>query len=539
MHKQTAANHTCSLSKQSAKETPLMLTRRAAAAAARRGAREAARAARAARAHRRQPQPHEVLDRRREPRAAARRGVDRARVAREQRVHEQRVVGAHRRLERGRGGAGSAALARRRGRRRRRRLREALALAQHRGTVLRAERDRVGEPRLEQRREAAGSTAAAAAAARERPRRRAGVGRARRRAQREVVGAAAQRVVDLRPRGVLAAGLLEVERAAVLEAHREVRLHVAQAVGVAAALRDGAVLRDRAAHVAREEAREVRAAALHERVEELTAGPAGPTAAVAAAAVTAAAAAGAEPPRARRREDVAKQLPHARHRGRARRRAAGAAALLVGGARRAKLGDRVDGLVARRRRVEAPHDGEVRRLARAQPRAAGRPRTAARARRDGAKRQLGRAADAAAKAAAEPRVRRDRAEQPPLVRRPVARHRLVEVALEREDAVLLRLLDRREHARLLDLREVVVDIRGAHAGTAAAKDVGDLRRELERRDVLLQAPRVEALVGEQAARGGLVGGAAHAARARARHLAALQQALQVALHDRVAMVVLW
>lgn len=49
---------------------------------------------------------------------------------------------------------------------------------------------------------------------------------------------------------------------------------------------------------------------------------------------------------------------------------------------------------------------------------------------------------------------------------------------------------------------------------------------------------VKALVSQQAARGRLVGGAAHAAGARARRLAALQQALQVALHHGVAMVVL-
>lgn len=46
-------------------------------------------------------------------------------------------------------------------------------------------------------------------------------------------------------------------------------------------------------------------------------------------------------------------------------------------------------------------------------------------------------------AAAEAGVGRDRAHEAPLVRCPVARHRLVQVALKRQDAVLLRLLRRR------------------------------------------------------------------------------------------------
>jgi hypothetical protein len=65
-----------------------------------------------------------------------------------------------------------------------------------------------------------------------------------------------------------------------------------------------------------------------------------------------------------------------------------------------------------------------------------------------------------------------------------------------------------------------------------------VRRQLQHGHVLLQPPGVKALVGEEPRRGRLVGGGADAAGAGARGLAALQQALQVALHHGVAMVVL-
>lgn len=68
-------------------------------------------------------------------------------------------------------------------------LRQPLALAQHRGAVVRPEARRVLQPGLQQ--------AAQPAAAAERAHARGGVGRLGRGAQREVVSAAAQRVVDL------------------------------------------------------------------------------------------------------------------------------------------------------------------------------------------------------------------------------------------------------------------------------------------------------------------------------------------------------